>query len=162
MRTNRWIVGAAIGAGAVVLAAGPAFAHVEADPDQVKPGKRTTVTFTAGHGCDDSPTTGMRFRVPKQVRDAEPVEKDGFTASVNGNTIEFSGGSIPGDEEASFEITFTPPKKKGDLVWRVVQVCEEGTERWIERDPDGDKPAPRVGVGKKPKGGHDDDGGDDH
>jgi uncharacterized protein YcnI len=164
MRTSRRIIGAAVAAaGAVLVVAAPAAAHVEPDPDRVKVGKEATVTFTAEHGCDDSPTTGVTIRVPKGVTDATPVEKDGFTASTKRRTIEFSGGSIPGDEEAPFAVTFTAPDEKTELVWKIVQRCEEGVERWIETDPDGDKPAPRVGVGQKPSAGHDDeDGGDDH
>jgi uncharacterized protein YcnI len=152
------VAGAA--AGLVLLVAAPAAAHVEPDPSRVKPGKEVTVTFTAEHGCDESPTTGMTFRVPKGITDAVGVEQDGFTATTEGRTVEFSGGSFPGDEEAPFEIAFTAPDEKGQLVWKAVQRCEEGVERWIEKDPEGDKPAPRVGVGEKPKSGHDD--GDDH
>ncbi len=158
-RSRRVIAVAAVASGAVLMVAAPAAAHVEADPSRVKPGKEAEVTFTAEHGCEDSPTTGMTFRIPKGVTDAEGVEADGFTAATSGRTIEFTGGSFPGDEEAPFTITFTAPDEKGQLVWRVVQVCEEGTERWIERDPDGDKPAPRVGVGEKAESGHDDGGG---
>jgi uncharacterized protein YcnI len=158
MRTSRRVIGVAVAAaGAVLMLAAPAAAHVEADPSRVKPGKQVTVVFAAEHGCDESPTTGMTFRVPKGVTDAAPVEKVGFTSNVDGRKIVFSGGSIPGDDEAPFEITFTAPDEKGQLVWKVVQGCEEGVERWIETDPDGDKPAPRVGVGEKPESGHDDD-----
>jgi uncharacterized protein YcnI len=161
-RSSRVIGGAVAAVGAIVAVAGPAAAHVEPDPSRVKPAKEVTVEFAAEHGCDESPTTGMTFRVPKSVTDAAPVEKDGFTSSVDGRKITFSGGSIPGDEEAPFEITFTAPDEKGQLVWKVVQRCEEGVERWIETDPDGDKPAPRVGVGEKPESGHDDEEEDEH
>jgi hypothetical protein len=102
----------------------------------------------------------MTFRVPKVVTDAAPVEKDGFTATTKGRTIEFSGGSIPGEDEAPFEISFTAPDEKTELVWKVVQRCEVGVERWIETDPEGDKPAPRVGVGQKPSAGHEEE--DEH
>jgi uncharacterized protein YcnI len=103
----------------------------------------------------------MTFRIPKGVSDVAPVEADGFTASTTKRTIEFTGGSFPGDEEAPFTITFQAPDKKTELVWKAVQRCEEGTERWIESDPDGDSPAPRVGVGQKPTSGHEEEE-DDH
>ncbi len=157
MRTCRRIIGVAAAAGgAVLLVAAPAAAHVEADPSRVKPDKEATVEFVPEHGCDESPTTGMAFKVPKGVSDAQPGEAEGFTTDVKGRRITFSGGSVPSDEEASFPITFTAPDKKTELVWKVVQQCDEGTERWIETDPDGDFPAPRVGVGQKPTSEHGD------
>jgi uncharacterized protein YcnI len=161
MRTSRRVIGVALAAtGAVLLIASPAGAHVEPDPNRVKPGKEATVTFTAEHGCEESPTTGMTLRVPKGVTDAVGVDDNGFSAEVKGRRIIFSGGSVAGDEEAPFSVKFTAPDEKTELVWKVVQQCEEGTERWIETDPDGDKPAPRVGVGQAPKSGHEDE--DDH
>lgn len=152
-------MGVAVVAGTVLLVAAPAGAHVEPDPSRVKPGREVTVTFTAEHGCDESPTTGMTFRIPKGVTDAAGVDQDGFTSTVEGRRLTFSGGSVPGDEEAPFSITFTAPDEKTELVWKVVQRCEEGTERWLETDPDGDTPAPRVGVGKDASSGHDEDEG---
>jgi periplasmic copper chaperone A len=158
MRTSRRVIGVAVAAAGTVLAfAAPAAAHVEPDPSRIKPGKDARVTFTAEHGCEDSPTTGMTFRIPKNVTNAAPVEKDGFTASTTKRTIEFTGGSIPGDEEAPFTVTFKAPDEKTEIVWKVIQRCGEGTERWIESDPDGDFPAPRVGVGQKPTTGHEEE-----
>jgi uncharacterized protein YcnI len=136
-----------VGAGALLLAAGPAAAHVEPDPARVKPGKTATVGFTPEHGCDDSPITSMRFRIPKGATDATPEPKDGWEVQATTKTVTFSGGSMPSDDTDAFEITFTAPTEKTILSWKVVQRCEEGVERWIE-GPDGDFPAPQVGVGK--------------
>jgi uncharacterized protein YcnI len=152
---------AAVAAGAVLLVAAPAAAHVEPEPNRVKPGKEATVEFTTEHGCEGSPTIKMTFRVPKGVTDAAPVEQAGWTGTVEGRKVVFSGGPAPGDEPAPFSISFTAPDKKGEMVWKVVQQCEEGVDRWIETDPEGDKPAPRVGVGQKPSGEHEDES-DDH
>ena len=68
MRTSRRVIGVALAAaGTVLLLAAPAAAHVESDPDRIKPGKDARVTFTAEHGCDDSPDDRMTFRIPKDV-----------------------------------------------------------------------------------------------
>ena len=150
MRTSRRVAGLALGvAGLVVLVAGPAAAHVQPDPNQVKPGKLATVEFSPEHGCKGSPTTRMSFLVPKGVTGAKPVKKDGWKSKVAGRTITFSGGSAPGDQPSVFVITFTAPKTKTLLTWKVVQACEQGVERWIE-GPKGENPAPVVGVGKAP------------
>jgi len=145
---RRTAVAAAIAAGALMMTIGPAGAHVEPDPTSVKPGKAVTVAFTPEHGCDDSPITKMTFRVPRGARNATPEPKDGWEATTAGRTITFSGGSMPSDDTDAFSISFTAPKSKVLLSWKVIQACEDGVERWIE-GPDGDFPAPVVGVGKK-------------
>lgn len=156
MRTSRRVTAVVLGAaGALVLAAGPAFAHVEADPARVKPGKQATVEFTPEHGCDDSVTTEMDFRVPKGVTDATPEAPDGWTATAEGRKVVFTSDAVP-DGETSFPITFTAPDKKTLLAWKVVQTCQEGVDRWIQGG-DGDKPAPIVGVGKSPPSEHEEE-----
>lgn len=139
----------AIAAAAVVmLVAGPAFAHVEPDPTRVKPAKLATVEFAPEHGCGESVTTRMTFKVPKGAKNAKPVALEGWTATASGGKIIFASDKVP-DEETSFGITFTAPKTRTLLAWKVVQQCQDGVERWIE-GPKGETPAPIVGVGKNP------------
>jgi periplasmic copper chaperone A len=156
-RIGRLVVVASTTLGALVLAAGPAFAHVEPDPNRVKPDKKATVEFTPEHGCAESVTTRMVFQVPKGATNAKPVALEGWTTTVKGRTITFASDKVP-DEEQSFGISFTAPDKKTVLAWKVVQRCQDGVERWIE-GPKGENPAPLVGVGKNPpeekeEGGH--------
>jgi periplasmic copper chaperone A len=149
MLTTRRVAAIAVtAAGALLLAAAPALAHVEPDPSRVKPGKKVTVEFTPEHGCGESVTTEMVFRVPKAVKSAKPVAPDGWTAKRKGRTISFASDKVP-DQEASFGITFTAPSSKTLLAWKVVQRCQQGVNRWLE-GPKGENPAPIVGVGKKP------------
>ena len=149
MPPTRRLVAVAIAAvGAVLLVAGPAFAHVEPDPSRVKPGKKATVEFTPEHGCGESVTTRMIFKVPKGASNAKPVALDGWTATQSGGKIAFASDKVP-DTEASFGITFTAPKSKTLLAWKVIQECQDGVTRWIE-GPKGENPAPLVGVGKTP------------
>jgi uncharacterized protein YcnI len=137
----------------LLFAVSTAWAHVEPDPNRVKPGKKATVEFAPEHGCGDSVTTEIEFRVPKAAKNAAPVEQEGWTTSVRGRTISFESDKVP-DEETSFGITFTAPDTKTLLAWKVVQRCQEGVDRWIE-GADGEYPAPIVGVGKKPPEGED-------
>jgi uncharacterized protein YcnI len=154
MRTTRRVAVVTLAAGAfLLLATTAAWAHVEPDPSRVKPAKKATVEFTPEHGCGDSVTTEMEFRVPKAAKNAAPVEQDGWTTSVEGRTITFESDTVPGGE-TSFGITFTAPGTKTLLAWKVVQRCQEGVDRWIE-GPNGEHPAPIVGVGKKPPEGED-------
>jgi uncharacterized protein YcnI len=153
--TRRTAIAALIGSGALVITAGAAAAHVETDPSTVKPGKAVTVAFTPEHGCEDSPIIEMKFRVPKDAEDASPVAKDGWTTKATARTVTFTGGSMPSDATDAFSISFTAPKAKGELTWKVVQRCEQGVERWIEPQ-DGEFPAPVLGVGKQVTDGHGD------
>ena len=166
MRTTCGVILATLtAAAALLLAAGTAWAHVEADPTRVKPGKKVTVEFTPEHGCGDSVTTKMDFQVPKGAKSAKPVKLEGWTATVKGRKITFASDKVP-DEEQSFGIRFTSPDNKTLLAWKVVQKCQDGVERWIE-GPKGEHPAPIVGVGKnapdldketKDEGGSEDEG----
>jgi uncharacterized protein YcnI len=149
MRTGRRTASVALAAAAaLLLTALPAFAHVEPDPARVRPGKRVTVEFAPEHGCGESVTTEIEFRVPRGAKHATPVEQDGWSTQVKGRTITFASDKVP-DEETAFGIRFTAPTAKTLLPWKVIQRCQDGVERWIE-GPKGELPAPIVGVGKNP------------
>jgi D-alanyl-D-alanine carboxypeptidase len=132
----------------LVLGVLPAGAHIEADPNRVKAGERATVEFTPEHGCGESVTTKMEFVVPTKAKHAKAVKLDGWTATGKGRTIVFDSDEVP-SEEQSFGISFTAPTGKGLLSWRIVQRCQGGVERWIE-GPQGETPAPIVGVDRNP------------
>jgi uncharacterized protein YcnI len=133
----------------VVLTAAPAAAHIEPIPSRVEPGDDAVVSFTVEHGCDESPTTKLTFKIPKGVKNATPEAKDGWSSKVKGKTIVFedpaSSELVENDE---FSISFTAPNKTTLLVWKVVQKCAEGTIRWIDTSDGAENPPPRVGVGK--------------
>lgn len=156
MHFRRILIGSTVAAATLFVSAVPAAAHVEAEPNRVKRGKTATVEFAPEHGCDDSPIVEMVFKIPKGVTDVQPVPRAGFTATATATRVTFTDGTADAEDPGAFAITFTAPDKKTELVWKVVQRCEEGIERWIE-DADGEFPAPVVSVGKKPTaGGHDD------
>jgi uncharacterized protein YcnI len=134
---------------AVVLAvAGIASAHVDPDPIAVQAGSAATVGFKVEHGCDGSPTTGMKFQIPAGVTDAAGVDKDGWTSTVTGDSLEFTGGPLAADEEDHFDISFTAPATPGEISFPVIQTCEQGEIPWIEPIVEGqeepERPAPTI------------------
>jgi periplasmic copper chaperone A len=145
----------------LVVLAPIAAAHIEPDPSRVEPGATATVAFTVEHGCDESPTVELAFKVPKTVKTktVEPEPKDGWETNLDGRTVTFTGGPLDAETEDSFSITFTAPKKTTTLKWKIVQTCDEGTIRWIDTSHDAEHPPPAVGVGRDAPE-HDD--GDDH
>jgi periplasmic copper chaperone A len=146
----RVVVASALVLGGLVMFAAPALAHIDPDPKQVTPGKRATVAFNVEHGCGTSPTTKLTFKIPKGATKVSTVPKQGWTGTVKKTTVTFAGGPLDAKTPDTFSITFTAPKKKTVLFWFVVQDCEQGTTRWIDRSKGAEFPPPAVGVGKKP------------
>ena len=115
----------------------------------VPAGSQSTVTLKPTHGCGDSPTVQVRIRAPMEGAVAEPVE--GWTASSTpdgaGNTVlEWAGGPLPADTDGAFPVSFLAPDAPGLLLtFPAIQVCASGEElAWIDGDPQGEYPAPRV------------------
>ncbi len=136
------------------MVAGIASAHVDPDPAAMQAGTTATVAFNVEHGCDGSPTTSMKFEIPDGVSGVAPVDKDGWTATVTGNVLEFKGGPLPPDQADHFDITFTAPSQPGDIRFRLIQTCEQGELAWIEvaaeGAPEPDHPAPTIKITQGP------------
>lgn len=135
-------------AGLAVLAP-PAAAHTEADVVAVPAGSQATITFQPTHGCGSASTVEVDVQAP--VGGATPTAVAGWTESAtpgtdDTTTVSWKGGVLPTSASGAFPITFTAPDTVGELlVFPAVQVCENGEElAWIDGDPDGEYPAPRV------------------
>jgi uncharacterized protein YcnI len=137
-----------------MLVAAPASAHIDADPSRVEPGDRATVAFVVEHGCDESPTVKLKFKIPKGAKDVEPQAKDGWTTRTKGKTVVFVGGPLGPDTEDGFAIAFTAPDRETVLAWKVIQKCEQGVIRWIDTSKDAEESPPVVGVGQDPPETH--------
>ena len=144
------ITSAVVSATVVLVAAGIASAHVDPDPLAMEAGTTGEVAFTIEHGCDGSPTTDLKFEIPDSVTDVAPVAKDGWTATVTGNVLEFKGGPLPADQEDQFAITMTAPAEAGEARFPVIQTCEQGELAWIEIPAEGaaepEHPAPTLKI----------------
>ena len=150
-RLARLTIVAAASAAMLVLVAGPAAAHIEPRPSTVKPGKTATVAFNVEHGCGTSPTTQLTFKIPRHVSNVAPVAKTGWKESSPEGTVVFNGGPLGARTQDTFSITFTAPKNKTVLVWKVIQRCVVGVTRWIDTSKNATEPPPRIGVGVKVK-----------
>jgi periplasmic copper chaperone A len=146
---RRTVVVAGITAAATsLLLAGTASAHIDPDPIAVAAATSNTVSFGVEHGCEESPTTQLQIQIPDRVVDAQPVEKDGWTASVDAQVVTFTGGSLPAETQDDFAITFTAPTAPGEIAFPIIQTCEVGQLDWIETPIEGaaepEHPAPVV------------------
>ena len=166
--------------GALTLAlAGSAAAHITANPGEAPTDSYATLRFDVGHGCEESPTTEVRIKVPPSVPSATPAVHplwDVATKEGKKDKVELHGETIT---RGVREVTYTakqplPPDRLDSLTLSVklpageegesvyfptVQSCEKGQNRWIQIPAEGESaeelesPAPTV-VLTAAEGGH--------
>ncbi len=147
-RTARAVVVTGVAMLGVLGSATPVLAHIDPDPPEAPAGSEVSVGFTVEHGCDGSPTVGLDLRLPAGVATAVPEPPAGWTASVAGEVITFTGGPLPDDVEGTFRVRMTlPPTPGATIYFPFVQRCEVGEIRWIDVPDDGstgEEPAPAM------------------
>ena len=105
--------GAIAGATITLLAttAGLAHDHVGVDLHGATPtaGSGSTIFLRPGHGCDGNATNAITVVIPDGVTRAKAQQKAGWKVTASGNTITWSGGSLPDDQFDDFGIKLTWP-----------------------------------------------------
>ncbi len=148
------LVSAVASATVVLIAGGIASAHVDADPVAMEAGTTGTVAFIVEHGCDGSPMTSIEFEIPDGVSGVAPVDKDGWTATLTGSSVEFKGGPMAADGEDHCDLTLTAPAQAGEIHFPAIQTCEVGELAWIEIPEEGgaepERPAPTLKITEGP------------
>jgi periplasmic copper chaperone A len=169
MRLRTTLVAAATGA-LTLAVAGSAAAHVTAAPGEGPADGFATLTFGVPHGCEGSPTTELRIRIPPSVPTAtpsvhplwdvatkegrkDPVELHGEKITSGVSEVTYTAKEpLPDERLAQFPISVRlPAGKEGDVVYfPTVQKCEKGAHRWIQIPAKGEsseeleEPAPAV------------------
>lgn len=144
----------AIGLLLLAMTVESAWAHVSLGEPVAAPGTQYAGHFRIGHGCSGSPTVGIRIEMPSGVTAVEAKAQDGWTLSVERDgaavkAINWKGGALPSDQRGVFTISMRLPKREGQLLFPVRQICEAGEEYWSEPVPAGGKaghPAPVLTV----------------
>jgi uncharacterized protein YcnI len=145
----------AVAAGAVVLMAGPAAAHIEPTEESIPAGAFGDVTLVVPHGCEESPTRQLAIEIPEGVLNVTPQVHPGWTVDapteqlatpVTGEEgdeitervtqVTFTaqpGNELPPHLRDTFTIGFRAPDTPGEtLFFKTVQTCVEGETAWIE------------------------------
>lgn len=139
---------------ALLIAAGPAAAHVTLAGRQASPGSSYLAVFKVPHGCEGAATTAIRVKIPAGVTSAKPMPKPGWAieiktgkydkpftdkgaAMTEGVTeVSWSAGNLPDAyyDEFTLSTTLADSLATGStLYFPVVQECERGAvDRWIE------------------------------
>lgn len=162
---------------AVVLAAGPAFAHVTVSPSEAVQGGYSTFTFKVPNEKDDASTVQLEVDLPTDHPLAsvsiQPVP--GWTAAVTKETlpdpiktddgevteavtkITWSGGSIEPGQFQQFPVSMGPLPKAESITFKALQTYSDGDiVRWIDVTPasgeEPEHPAPVVMLEKAAEG----------
>jgi len=165
---------ALLGAGLLALSAPlAASAHVEVEPSSTAAGSYSLLTFSLGHGCDGSATTGITIDIPESITSVTPTMNPGWTAAKvlvdlaapqddgDGEPITTRVGQVSYTADTpladGFRTTFVlslqipADAAVGDtLAFPVLQSCEVGETNWADAVVDGEAepahPAPSLTV----------------
>lgn len=126
---------------------------MEASPASLPIGDPTSIALTVPNECAGS-TTGLSVQLPDGAADVSPGEVPGWTSSVGAatpSTIEWTGGSISGEDKQQFSISLALTGEVDDIIYfPTVQTCDDGEViSWIDvpASPDAaepEHPAPSV------------------
>jgi uncharacterized protein YcnI len=146
----------------VVLAAGPAFAHVSVDPSEANQGGYATLTFKVPNEKDDASTVQVEVEIPTDHPIASvsvqpvpgwtatvakttlptPVETEGGQVTEAVSKITWSGGEIQPGQFQQFPVSMGPLPETDEIVFKALQTYSDGdVVRWIEATPaNGEEP----------------------
>lgn len=134
--------------------AGTAFSHVSLQDGAAAPGSGYRATLRVGHGCQGSPTTGLRVLIPAGFNAVQPVPKPGWTLATRVGPLaqpyeshgtRYTEGvlevswtastpdqALPDAYYDEFVLRGTTPARPGPLWFKVLQSCAQGSNAWVE------------------------------
>ncbi len=154
---------------ALLLAAGPAFAHATLEQKEVRAGSTTKITLRVPHGCKGEATHTVHLTLPDGFYAAKPMPKAGWDLSTATGTyatpynnhgtemteglreVTWSGGNLEDGWYDEFTVrgTFGADIAPGTVMYfPAVQTCASGTADWTDTSGSHDlpNPAPKVTV----------------
>jgi MYXO-CTERM domain-containing protein len=121
-----------------------ALAHVEPSPEKVPADSSSKITLSA-EGEESVPAVKLTVQMPAGVTDVVALPTAGWTESVQGRVVTWSGGKIPHGADGKFSFTAQMPNTPGRvLVFPSLVTYQHGkVVHWIGAESS-DTPAPRV------------------
>ncbi|TFD84538.1 DUF1775 domain-containing protein [Cryobacterium lactosi] len=155
-----------LGAGLLALSAPlAASAHVDVEPSSTAAGSYSLLTFSVGHGCDGSSTTGITIDIPDTITSVSPTVNPGWdvTPLTDGQVSYAAQTPLADGLRTTFVLSLQIPADAavGDtLAFPVLQSCEVGETDWAEPVVEGEAepahPAPSLTVTEaSAESGHD-------
>jgi uncharacterized protein YcnI len=165
-------LGAAAGGLLAIVAVGSASAHITIEETEVAAGSSAILTVSVPHGCEASPTIGVRIQMPESIPSVTPTRNANWDVDKVMETLETpvegpfgeqltervsevvytARTPLPDGYRDAFELSLRIPDDAAGqpLYFPTIQVCEVGESAWIEipepgQDPEQlDLPAPFV------------------
>ncbi|GEC03173.1 hypothetical protein SSP24_08280 [Streptomyces spinoverrucosus] len=144
-------------AAAVLLVAGPAFAHTEVEADNARAlAQNVTLTFSAASESSSAGITGLEVFLPDGITPTDVTYEDGpkdWKFATTGRGYKVSGPQLAVGEDAEFSVTVRQLPDAEELVFKTLQSYSDGrVDRWIELEDSGDghghgHPAPKLELG---------------
>jgi uncharacterized protein YcnI len=139
---------------------GVARAHIVANPGEAPSDGYATVGFEVPHGCEESPTTQLRIKIPTSVPSVTPkvhpfwdvatkegkkdrVELHGETITRGVSEVTYTAKRpLPPDRLDTLELSLKfPAGEEGESVYfPTIQKCAKGQTRWIQIPAEGENP----------------------
>ncbi|WP_371664362.1 DUF1775 domain-containing protein [Streptomyces sp. NBC_00280] len=146
--TARRLALAAAAAGTVVLlAAGPAAAHVEVESDKAQAlAENVEISFDAEAESDTAGIAAVRVILPKGIAPGDVTYGEGpkgwkFTTADDGYTIK--GPALKAGVNAEYSVVVRQLPDVKELAFKSLQTYSDGKiDRWIELDESSEQPAP--------------------
>jgi periplasmic copper chaperone A len=159
--TRRRTAGVASMTALLLAIAVPASAHVFITDGSaiVGGGYGTEITIRVPHGCDGAATDSLEVQIPAGVTSVKPKQLAGWTIDVVSTppvlpsmapgasltdeqmdamnapvvtSVKWSGGSLPDNEYADFQLSAIFPETPGTIAFPAVQMCGDTQVAWIE------------------------------
>lgn len=138
-------------------------AHVTLETTQAAAGSYYKTVLRVPHGCSGSATIKLRVQIPEGLVAIKPQPKPGWELSMTRGDyarsyhlhgasitsgvreVAWTGGPLPDDQFDEFAfMTYLAEDlaDQGRVYLPVVQECEQGVERWIDKEESSEFPAP--------------------
>ncbi|MDQ1658078.1 MAG: hypothetical protein QOD41_3161 [Cryptosporangiaceae bacterium] len=141
----------ALAAGAVLLPAVPASAHVEISPATAAVKQYATYTLTVPNERADQDTIGLDVTLPSGFVLGYAEQLPGWKTTVDANpdgtarAVHWTGGAIPPKTFGTFALRGRTPAAATSLAFKAVQRYQRESESWTGA-PGSDTPAPVLTV----------------
>jgi hypothetical protein len=122
---------AALGAGAALVLAGRADAHVTISPTYVEADTTSTIRFETPNERPPHATVGLVIDAPPGVAFESAPVPPGWKLDVQTTRVRWTGGRIEGVRTVAFPIRVLARTRAGNQIFRAVQSYDDGQQvRW--------------------------------
>jgi uncharacterized protein YcnI len=122
----------------LAVSTAPAFSHIVLQDPAAAVATSYRATLRVGHGCGESPTTGILVTIPAGFNGAQPMPYVAHGTSYTEGVLEIrwvangAENALPSAFFDEFVLRGTTPAKPGPVWFKVLQTCEKGSNDWTE------------------------------